>query len=119
MDGENGDWRVRVVPNKFPALNDEPHSRREKVFGLVERMNGTGSHEVVIDSPSHATELPDRPAEQTEAILATYVARLHALAKDKDHHPLLLFKNHGKAAGARPSTLPPWDRPSARRSPAR
>lgn len=100
VDGPDGDWRVRVVPNKFPALNHEPRSNPQRVLDLFERMNGTGSHEVVIESRSHAATLPDLTLEQIETILDTYAARLHALAENPDYRHVLVFKNHGKAAGA-------------------
>jgi UDPglucose--hexose-1-phosphate uridylyltransferase len=100
VTGEDGTWRVRVVPNKFPALNHEPLSGRQRTLGLYERMNGTGAHEVVIESRSHGASLPELPLEQIETILSTYVARFHALAADGVHRHILVFKNHGKNAGA-------------------
>ena len=39
-------WRVRVVPNKFPALRVEGQLDREGE-GLYDKMNGIGAHEVV------------------------------------------------------------------------
>jgi len=33
-------WRVRVVPNKFPSLQDYPQLDRAAVAGAFERMNG-------------------------------------------------------------------------------
>jgi UDPglucose--hexose-1-phosphate uridylyltransferase len=79
LNGEDGRWRVRVVPNKFPALQDYPqldHATQGKVF---ESMNGVGAHEVVIDSPEHTRDIPDLPLDQIEAIVDTYILRL----KDK------------------------------------
>jgi len=100
VDGAAGDWVIRVVPNKFPALNHEPRREPQRVLGLFERMNGTGAHEVVIESPLHAATLPDLPSEQVETILATYAARARALGQNPDYRHILVFKNHGKAAGA-------------------
>ncbi|MCK7583573.1 MAG: hypothetical protein MZV65_53975 [Chromatiales bacterium] len=53
-------WTVRVVPNKFPALNrgTPPPKAGEGVFQWME---GTGVHEVVIENPVHAFELSDLP----------------------------------------------------------
>ncbi|HET9867759.1 MAG TPA: galactose-1-phosphate uridylyltransferase, partial [Nitrospira sp.] len=45
-------WSVRVVPNKFPALQVEGDLGREGM-GLYDRMNGVGAHEVIIEAPGH------------------------------------------------------------------
>jgi len=47
-------WRVRVVPNKFPALVIEGDLDRQGE-GLYDRMNGVGAHEVIIETPEHAS----------------------------------------------------------------
>ncbi|MCD5416317.1 galactose-1-phosphate uridylyltransferase [Candidatus Bipolaricaulota bacterium] len=100
VTGEDRRWRVRVVPNKFPALQDQPRLDREAVADVFVRVNGVGSHEVVIDSPEHRKEIPDLPLEQIELIIDTYVLRLRALMEKSAHRYVLLFKNHGKEAGA-------------------
>jgi UDPglucose--hexose-1-phosphate uridylyltransferase len=100
LNGEDGRWRVRVVPNKFPALQDYPqldHTAQGKVF---ENMTGVGAHEVVIDSPEHTRDIPDLPLDQVEAIVDTYILRLKNLMAKSAHRYVLLFKNHGKTAGA-------------------
>ncbi len=45
-------WRVRVVPNRFPALRIEGELEPSGE-GLYDRMNGVGAHEVVIEAPEH------------------------------------------------------------------
>ena len=50
---QNGNWSLRVVPNKFPALIPEGESVREKEFDLFRRMDGLGQHEVIIETPLH------------------------------------------------------------------
>jgi UDPglucose--hexose-1-phosphate uridylyltransferase len=45
-------WRLRVVPNKFPALRVEGEISREGV-GLYDKMSGIGAHEVIIETPDH------------------------------------------------------------------
>ena len=51
-------WDVRVVPNKFPALQIEGTLDR-RGEGLYDKMNGVGAHEVVIESPRHEEDLAD------------------------------------------------------------
>src|SRR4051812_17840293 len=45
-------WRVRVVPNKFPALQVEGDLNK-RGEGIYDKMNGIGAHEVIIECPFH------------------------------------------------------------------
>jgi UDPglucose--hexose-1-phosphate uridylyltransferase len=92
-------WTVRVVPNKFPALQVEGDMGREGV-GLYDRMNGIGAHEVIIESPGHTESLADLPAKKIEDVLWAYRDRIIDLKKDLRFRYILIFKNHGSAAGA-------------------
>src|SRR5690349_12487253 len=49
-------WRVRVIPNKFPALAIEGELKR-KGYGPYDKMNGVGAHEVIIETPDHGRGL--------------------------------------------------------------
>ena len=51
-------WDLRVVPNKFPALQVEGNLDREGE-GLFDRMNGIGAHEVIIETPDHEQDAGD------------------------------------------------------------
>ena len=53
-------WKVRVIPNKFPALRIEGDLNRE-AEGIYDRMNGIGAHEVIIDTPEHNQALEEQP----------------------------------------------------------
>jgi UDPglucose--hexose-1-phosphate uridylyltransferase len=92
-------WTVRVVPNKFPALQVEGEIGREGV-GLYDRMNGVGAHEIIIESPGHKDSLADLPAKKIEDVLWTYRDRIIDLKKDLRLRYILIFKNHGLTAGA-------------------
>ena len=96
---ENGSWAVRVVPNKFPALHPEGevHAAGE---GIYDRIDGVGAHEVVIESPDHFASLGTLPASHVGEVLVAYRERLLALRKDPRLEYVLIFKNHGVAAGA-------------------
>jgi UDPglucose--hexose-1-phosphate uridylyltransferase len=92
-------WRVRVVPNKYPALTPGgPPVRR--VRGLYESMDGIGVHEVIIDSPDHARELTDLPLSHVKEALEVYVRRIRGLENDPAYRYVQLFKNKGREAGA-------------------
>jgi len=90
---------VRVVPNKFPALQIEGALDR-RGEGLYDKMNGIGAHEVVIETPEHNRDLADLPVEHIQAVLDAYRERLIDLHKDKRLRYVLIFKNHGGPAGA-------------------
>lgn len=92
-------WTVRVVPNKFPALQIEGGLDR-RGEGLYDRMNGVGAHEVIIESPDHGLDLVDLPPEHIRDVLLAYRERILDLSKDRRLRYVLIFKNHGAAAGA-------------------
>ena len=99
-EGVNGGgWTVRVVPNKFPALQIEGSLDR-RGEGLYDKMNGVGAHEVVIESPMHDQDLADLPVEHIEQVLQAYRARVLDLHRDRRFRYVLIFKNHGDQAGA-------------------
>ena len=92
-------WKVRVVPNKFPALQIEGTLDR-RGEGLYDKMNGVGAHEVVIEGPQHDQDLADLPVEHIEQVLIAYRERVLDLHRDRRFRYVLIFKNHGAQAGA-------------------
>lgn len=92
-------WSVRVVPNKFPALGIEGDLDRQGE-GLFDRMNGVGAHEVIIETPEHMSTLATLQEKAVEEVLWAYRDRVLDLKNDKRFRYILLFKNHGEAAGA-------------------
>jgi UDPglucose--hexose-1-phosphate uridylyltransferase len=92
-------WKVRVVPNRFPALKIEGELDR-KGEGIYDLMNGVGAHEVVIESPDHARPLRDLDAAELTEVLFAYKARILDLRNDQRFRYILLFKNQGLQAGA-------------------
>jgi UDPglucose--hexose-1-phosphate uridylyltransferase len=92
-------WTVRVVPNKFPALGIEGELNRQG-DGMYDRMNGIGAHEVVIESPDHSLTMADMTDHQIEEVLRAFRDRVNDLKKDFRFRYIVLFKNHGEAAGA-------------------
>jgi UDPglucose--hexose-1-phosphate uridylyltransferase len=95
----SGGWIVRVVPNKFPALQIEGTLDR-RGEGLYDKMNGVGAHEVVIETPDHTHDLADLPVDDLEQVLVAYRERALDLHRDRRFRYVLIFKNHGAQAGA-------------------
>jgi len=92
-------WRVRVVPNKFPALEIEGDLNK-RGEGIYDMMRGVGAHEVIIECPEHLVSTADLTEEQLREVLWVYRDRLVDLKKDPRLVYGMVFKNVGAAAGA-------------------
>ncbi|HYD42268.1 MAG TPA: DUF4931 domain-containing protein [Anaeromyxobacter sp.] len=92
-------WKVRGVPNRFPALKIEGDLDRQ-AEGIYDRMNGIGAHEVVIETADHARTLEAQSAAEITEVLLAFKARILDLRNDARFRYILLFKNHGASAGA-------------------
>ena len=92
-------WTLRVVPNKFPALRIEGDLDREGE-GIYDKMNGIGAHEVIIETPRHHETLATMPLQGVVHVLTAYRDRIADLGNDPRLRYVLVFKNHGVAAGA-------------------
>ena len=92
-------WRVRVIPNKFPVLKIEGELK-SRGYGPYDVMEGIGAHEVIIETPEHDKGMADLAVAQIAEVLAAYRARFLDLRRDGRFRYMVLFKNHGAAAGA-------------------
>jgi UDPglucose--hexose-1-phosphate uridylyltransferase len=83
LPDDAGGWRVRVVPNRYPAL-DGPD----------------GAQEVIVETSRHATRFLDLTIDESTAAVQAWARRLgHHRATQRLGYTLL-FKNEGAAAGA-------------------
>ncbi len=92
-------WTLRVMPNKFPALQIYGDLNRAGE-GIFDKMNGIGAHEVIVETPDHQLSLSTMPLKAVEDVLWAYYFRLTDLKKDLRFKYVLIFKNEGDAAGA-------------------
>ncbi len=92
-------WQVRVVANKYPALRIEG-STDVTADGVFEGMGGVGAHEVIIETPRHTDHPAVMPPAQLASVLWMYRERYRDLDRDERFKYLLLFRNHGRSAGA-------------------
>lgn len=92
-------WRVRVVPNKFPALQIEGDLQK-RGDGIYDRMNGVGAHEVILECPFHEVSMANLSEDNIREIFWVYRDRLVDLKKDRRLVYGMVFKNVGVAAGA-------------------
>ncbi len=91
-------WRVRVAPNKFPALAAEG-DRKRSVTGIRRTVNGVGIHEVIVETPLHNTTTALLTDPEVELIIQTYLNRFKTVSADPRIEQVTIFKNHGEGAG--------------------
>jgi UDPglucose--hexose-1-phosphate uridylyltransferase len=92
-------WRLRVIPNRFPALRIEIEPRREAV-GLFDLHAGTGAHEVIIETDDHHGSLASLPVPRVVDVLRAWQVRMLDLSRDLRLRYAQIFKNTGTPAGA-------------------
>lgn len=104
-------WQVRVVPNKFPAL--EPlggdaagvgagRSEPDVVEGsaAVRGVVAAGVHEVIIEAPRHVVATGSLDVAQLTNVFKMYRERMLVHRADPRLRYVQIFKNVGEAAGA-------------------
>lgn len=93
-------WSLRVVTNKFAALNlnQEFHIKQDNPIQI--NSYATGTAEVVIETTHHTKSLSTQPIGQIVQVLRAYRDRYIALSQEPSIKYILLFKNHGASAGA-------------------
>jgi UDPglucose--hexose-1-phosphate uridylyltransferase len=92
-------WSVRVVANKFPALSLEAEGGFTERGRHFQEYDGYGAHEVIVESPDHFTPSALQSRLQVERVLVALQTRYRALMLDRRLRSIILFKNHGAAAG--------------------
>jgi UDPglucose--hexose-1-phosphate uridylyltransferase len=118
-DGDPG-WRVRVVPNRYPAFTNDPargewvepqlaEPGRVLAGGLTlgpdipvqtpGALPAVGYQEVIIESPTHGRDLPDMDPDERAEVIEIYHARYLSVSDSAPWCRVFLFRNHGAAAG--------------------
>ena len=85
-------WKVRVVPNKYPAVELNASGDRGEA--------AVGVHEVIIESPAHVASLSDISGEEARLTFIAYRDRLRAWRQDSRLAYGLIFKNARADGGA-------------------
>ncbi len=91
-NADPADWKVRVVPNKYPAVEQNASGDRGEA--------ATGVHEVIIESPSHVESLAQVTGEEAWLTFIAYRDRLLAMSEDPQLAYGLVFKNARADGGA-------------------
>ncbi|MDR2172374.1 MAG: hypothetical protein LBP59_19695 [Planctomycetaceae bacterium] len=99
-------WRVRVIPNKYPAVCGFSgiSTYREfcgfSEFGDISFIPAVGSHEVLVDVPRHVISVSDMTLCETIDMFRMYRKRLNFHLASGCWVYVQIFKNVGVAAGA-------------------
>lgn len=94
-----GDWKVLLIPNKFPALRHEPICAVEWQEGVYDRMEGLGWHDLII-TRDHKKDFPNLSPAVAEEVFAMFQRRYRDAVKDKCIRYVSAFGNWGPTAGA-------------------
>lgn len=97
LEDERG-WRVRIVPNKYPALSPLGDLIRHS-DGIHHSITGIGYHEVLIEHPNHNAMIALMDIKDIANILNAYRLRYKIICQDKRIESIIIFKNHGESAG--------------------
>ncbi len=93
------DWQIRAFTNKFPALTPGGSTIRDVNEGFFNGMKGVGVHEVIVETPLHNRSLALMDEDEILNILNAYHERYNKLSRQSFAKLVVIFKNHGLAAG--------------------
>jgi UDPglucose--hexose-1-phosphate uridylyltransferase len=97
QDG-NG-WQVRAFANKFAALSPDGKTIRNIKESFFTEMIGVGMHEVIVETPLHNKSLASMGEGEVLSVLKAYHERYQKLSQQPFAKLVIIFKNHGSAAG--------------------
>jgi UDPglucose--hexose-1-phosphate uridylyltransferase len=98
LENDAGGWKVRVVPNRYPALTPGGDST-ETHHGLYRVMKGIGHHEVIIESQYHDRPIGSLSPAEAKFVIEAYHRRYRDLAASPGIRTVVVFRNHGAKAG--------------------
>ena len=93
------EWKMRVFPNKFPAVMSTDGAVIRKK-GLLQSQEALGAHEVVVQTPKHGEQLWDLTAQDIVQSIKIYQQRIKALQVLPYVEFVVVFHNQGRDAGA-------------------
>ncbi|MBI5050957.1 MAG: galactose-1-phosphate uridylyltransferase [Nitrospirae bacterium] len=95
---DGNQWKIRVVPNKFAALNRDIERIRTN-DGYRHTVSGFGVHDVLVETPVHNMATALLPLDHVAMIIRAYLKRFAELYSDPRIGHVIIFKNHGAGAG--------------------
>jgi UDPglucose--hexose-1-phosphate uridylyltransferase len=98
--GPDGNWRVLVVPNLYPAFEGRDPMVVEHLGPIFTLADASGCHEVLVVHPDHNSSWADLSDEQANLVMAAIAARAQAHADMPEIRYSQAIVNHGREAGA-------------------
>ncbi len=93
------EWRIKVIPNKSPAVQISKKIARQRGKGHLRHIEGYGHHEVVI-TRDHDNNFPKLSEEDANLLFHVFKDRYRAIARDKNTDYISIFHNWGPKTGA-------------------
>lgn len=105
-------WRVRAVPNLYPALASpavaggdfaelaDPLNASRGMPEMFASRTAIGHHEVIVNSPDSVRSMSELSAEQVGRVVAAWRLRMRAVLEQPATAFAHLIVNEGEAAGA-------------------
>ena len=98
--GEGGSWRVRVVPNLYPAFHGSEGFAVHHDGPVHVTAEGTGIHEVFVYTPDHSQSLDRLDDEAAGEFMLALKRRFIEHAATNHIRYTQAIINHGREAGA-------------------
>ncbi len=98
--GPDGNWRVLVVPNLYPAFEGRDPMVVEHLGPIFTLADASGCHEVLVVHPDHNSSWADLSDEQANLVMAAIAARAQAHADMPEIRYSQAIVNYGREAGA-------------------
>lgn len=102
IDNSGGDWKVRVINNKFKIFAAEACPLKPEPFqdeGIYKKLKACGEHELVIETPRHNKVIVEMSEEEIRDIILALMHRYRSFEKNSGNLITLIFKNYGAMAG--------------------
>jgi UDPglucose--hexose-1-phosphate uridylyltransferase len=97
---DDGEWRVRVVPNKYPAFRGVEPLDLTDLGPVFSQAPASGIHEVLVLSPDHHLAWADLDDRQVALVMAAIRDRVEEHGRHAVVRHSLVIVNHGREAGA-------------------
>lgn len=98
IDNNKYNWKIRVIPNRFPVLKVEGRLKRS-AKGVYDHITGIGAHEIIIDTPDHNQAFADLSHEHMAQVFDVYRERMDDLSRDIRLRYISVFRNDGVENG--------------------
>jgi UDPglucose--hexose-1-phosphate uridylyltransferase len=98
--GPQGEWLIRIVNNLYPAFSGNEPMAVTNMGPVFTQAPASGTHEVVVFSPSHTASFADLTDAQAGLVLAAVRDRIEEHASSTQLRYSQFIVNSGREAGA-------------------